>query len=376
MTYSWIDIRAVPPFVDKERMILFGAGQGTVEFLDWLDEQAEQPTILAIADNDLSMHGNTLRGLKIVSPMAISALGPARILVTTISGRETVPIQLANMGVSRSQICCIGTYPAHADQNLELLFAFHSKVSVLKPGTTLLHIGPGGFLGLECCLYALGMNPISMDAYSFGNEYPDVTRRIDEYEQSLSRLQTFIRPGEGTKDICNRFESIFIRKNGASYLDNDKIPYKYPSRCSAIPLDNESIDAVLSFAVLEHVRSPKQAVREIHRVLRPGGLALQRIVTRDHRSFGKIEGYHPFSYLEHSQEQWEELTKDKFHQNRVLPREWKSLFEAHGFEILHFQILEKSPLDPKTSKRILAMNPDLTETDLGAVNCDLIARKR
>lgn len=39
-----------------------------------------------------------------------------------------------------------------------------------------------------------------------------------------------------------------------------------------IPLASESVDAVLIQAVLEHVLEPSQVVREIHRVLRRGGL--------------------------------------------------------------------------------------------------------
>jgi ubiquinone/menaquinone biosynthesis C-methylase UbiE len=42
---------------------------------------------------------------------------------------------------------------------------------------------------------------------------------------------------------------------------------------TTIPLPDASIDVVVSYDVLEHVASPPHAVREIHRVLRPGGKA-------------------------------------------------------------------------------------------------------
>lgn len=38
-----------------------------------------------------------------------------------------------------------------------------------------------------------------------------------------------------------------------------------------LPFDDASLDAVVSFEVLEHLFSPAEAVAEIHRVLRPGG---------------------------------------------------------------------------------------------------------
>jgi SAM-dependent methyltransferase len=41
--------------------------------------------------------------------------------------------------------------------------------------------------------------------------------------------------------------------------------------CEALPFADESFDAVFSFAVLEHVRDPFKAARELTRVLKPGG---------------------------------------------------------------------------------------------------------
>jgi ubiquinone/menaquinone biosynthesis C-methylase UbiE len=40
-----------------------------------------------------------------------------------------------------------------------------------------------------------------------------------------------------------------------------------------LPFDSESFDAVFSFKVLAHVQAIEQAMREVHRVLRPGGRA-------------------------------------------------------------------------------------------------------
>jgi SAM-dependent methyltransferase len=43
---------------------------------------------------------------------------------------------------------------------------------------------------------------------------------------------------------------------------------------AAIPLRNETVDTVISIAVLEHVEVPDAVIGEITRVLRPGGLVL------------------------------------------------------------------------------------------------------
>ena len=158
-------------------------------------------------------------------------------------------------------------------------------------------------------------------------------------------------------------------------LKADKIPYLFPHRFSEIPLDTSSVDTVLSFAVLEHVLNPEKAVKEIFRVLKKGGLAIQRIITQDHRSFSKVEGYHPLSYLEHTPENWKKLISNKFHQNRVVPRLWKDIFLSQGFDLIYFRELNTLQLDPETTEHILSINPDLNKADLSAVNCDVIARK-
>lgn len=52
------------------------------------------------------------------------------------------------------------------------------------------------------------------------------------------------------------------------------IPAEYRvARGEAIPLDDGSVDAVLSFDVFEHVQNPETVLQECERVLKPGGMA-------------------------------------------------------------------------------------------------------
>lgn len=56
--------------------------------------------------------------------------------------------------------------------------------------------------------------------------------------------------------------------------------------CESLPFANESFDVAYSNGVLHHTPDTAAAVREIHRVLRPGGIA--RVMLYHRRSFGYL----------------------------------------------------------------------------------------
>lgn len=58
---------------------------------------------------------------------------------------------------------------------------------------------------------------------------------------------------------------------------NDRAEVDVVGMADDIPLPAESFDSVLCAAVLEHLPEPEAALRECHRVLRPGGVALYTV---------------------------------------------------------------------------------------------------
>ncbi len=376
MPFDWIDEDRLPVFEQGERLVLFGAGQGSVEFLQWLAEFAPGVRVEAIADNDGSMWGKELHGHPIIDPATIAEHDFSRIVITTISGVDPVFSQLQSIGyVQGERFCSVGKYPTNHLGNFNLLFELNSASPFLEKGARILHVGPGGFLGLECCLYALGFMPCSIDAYAFGVCYPEVTERMDKY--LATRNAFLVTPqGSAAPDIAARYDSLFSTRDGSVFLDGKSIPYSYPARFSALPFEDGSLDVVSSFAVLEHVRSPEKVVRECRRVLRSGGVAVQRVLSRDHRSFGQVEGYHPASYLDHSQQEWEEINQDKFYQNRVLPEQWRELFEEAGMCVEFFRTLGEYRFNDEERARLHPDFADVARTGRVSVNCDLVVRKR
>jgi O-antigen biosynthesis protein len=81
--------------------------------------------------------------------------------------------------------------------------------------------------------------------------------------------------------------------------------------CDAIPLPDGSVDVVVSFETLEHHDRHVEMIREIHRVLRPGGLVL--ISTPDTVNYSEKPGYrNPFHVKELTRDEFRDLLMHSF----------------------------------------------------------------
>lgn len=85
--------------------------------------------------------------------------------------------------------------------------------------------------------------------------------------------------------------SDMLRRRFRGYVGLRYPPYDAMS----LPIESESMDIVVSCDVIEHFKSPAFALREIHRVLKPGGIHLSAVlVDRDATYYagGKVVGNH------------------------------------------------------------------------------------
>ncbi|MEF2143835.1 MAG: methyltransferase domain-containing protein [Desulfovibrionaceae bacterium] len=348
MSYEWIDIQALPPLEPGMRLVLFGAGNGSRELLKFLEESRTDATAIAILDNDPSLQGRDMLGLPVCAPAELDRLNPDMVIVTTVSGRDAVADQLRAMGREPGRdFALVGTFPTQgALINLERLLLLDREYDLLGKGG-FLHVGPGGFLGLECGLFALTGKrapgcALAIDAYDFRMRWPDVTESLGLYARSRAELPRLAAEfGVDAETALTRWDALFLKEEGRCRIDPERIALRFPHRFSALPVENQSLSLACSFAVLEHVNSPQNAVNELWRVLKPGGCAVQTIVTRDHRSFGSIKGHTPISYRMYSEEQWTKINENTFPQNRVAPFQWREIFEARGFQIRVHEVLSQ-----------------------------------
>lgn len=96
---------------------------------------------------------------------------------------------------------------------------------------------------------------------------------FDEKIRIISREKNILDIGGGFRfqKGLKKYQGLF---RGSNYrtLDNE-VSYQPDILADVcqMPLANESIDAVICKAVLEHVAEPQKAVKEIHRILKKGG---------------------------------------------------------------------------------------------------------
>jgi SAM-dependent methyltransferase len=85
---------------------------------------------------------------------------------------------------------------------------------------------------------------------------------------------------------------------------------------TALPFDDDGFDVITSFETLEHLEAQQALLKELHRVLRPGGVLL--ISSPDKHTYSDLPGFNnPYHVRELYREEFEDLLSAEFAHHRL-----------------------------------------------------------
>lgn len=128
-------------------------------------------------------------------------------------------------------------------------------------------------------------------------------------------------------------------------------------------------DLVYSVSFLEHVAPLEEAVAEMARITRKGGMGHHTIDGFDHMHYQDPER-HPLDFLRIGSD--ELLVRDC---NRLRPLQFIDLFERHGFEVVDFQAHTTLPIDDALRATFAEQFRELPEEVLGIAQAGIQVRK-
>jgi SAM-dependent methyltransferase len=226
-------------------------------------------------------------------------------LPTNLSGRDAGPEAIARDVA----------YALDAGHNI---LGWLSEFGEIR-GKVILEIGPGINFGPILFLACHGAIPVVADRFlaPWDAEYhPQFYRRLrDELRRQYPELD--LRPIDALLDSGTYCPDVLSRVESSS---------------ESLNLNSNSVDIVISNAVLEHLENHPQAFFHLYRITRPGGWGIHQVDFRYHRSFDR-----PLEHLLLSPSDYE-LVAGAFRENGTYlrPFDMADLFTASGFEVRRF----------------------------------------
>jgi len=118
----------------------------------------------------------------------------------------------------------------------------------------------------------------------------------------------------------------------------EKIAYHTPVFAENLPFSQDHFDYIYSNGSFEHFEAPEKVIRELYRVLKPGGLTVHIIDLRDH-----IDFKNPREFLKVPVKDYKFTSP--YGTNRLRSIDFKTAFESAGFSLRKFAITEQNEID-------------------------------
>lgn len=151
--------------------------------------------------------------------------------------------------------------------------------------------------------------------------------------------------------------------------EDPRVDYRLES-IETTTLPDEAFDMIYSHASLEHITNPPQAVRQMARLLRPGGVTTHQIDLRDHRNFDQ-----PLDFLRFSDWTWRAAQSRRVWTNRWRRSDWEQAFDREGLRIVHTESTDTWQVDERERKQFHGRFRHKTLADLSSVGLLIAAVK-
>jgi SAM-dependent methyltransferase len=173
-------------------------------------------------------------------------------------------------------------------------------------------------------------------------------------EEYFSRIYSF-----NLKELCN----------GNLEAGLASVPIKYiVANIERSPIPPESIDIILSRAVLEHFFDFELACKKLYWLMKPGGIAIHLVDFADHRAYGSKE-YHWWSFLAEDEQWSDELC------NRLRPSEIRDVLSKTGFEILDYYEINQGEMPLGFREQIKGRFALMSDEELSTLQAFYIIKK-
>ncbi len=193
---------------------------------------------------------------------------------------------------------------------------------------------------------------------TFRNRYLFVRDRLKKYASEIRNPKSEIvglnlGTGEGDYDrmiaaCCTQLIGCDVNEEDLAHaraLNKDVPNLRYePNNALALTYPDNSFDLIVSCEVIEHVGQPAQMIREMWRVMKPGGIAIMTFPSREFPfTYDPINRIWQLTRSEGSREYAISQGAYAFgHEYLIGSEDFKKWASEAGFEIVEFQGLSRS----------------------------------